>query len=82
MSKKLKINENFELAWAKQDVIYENRTYGLIKHKQYKIYSKFKTDKMDSGVCYIILSENNRFIGYDSSYFMDEVEYESAKYNL
>ncbi len=80
------MKKGVKYVWAKQNVV-ENRAfgstkYGVIEGKKYKVHSEFETDEVDSGHCYVILTENDKLTGYDSNYFITDVEYESKKYNI
>jgi len=72
--------------WAINTVV-ERRTksyvkQGIVKGKKYKVFSEFETDEMNSGLCYIVLTESNNLMPFDSKYFISDLEYESKKYNL
>lgn len=75
--------KKYEKVWALQNVMLKNHDkYGIIKGKPYNIYSKFESDDFGSGLCYVILAENDELVEYDSSYFITDLEYKSNKYNL
>lgn len=55
----------------------------LTKDNKYRLYSEFDTDAMLSGKCFVVLTDNNHFIGFDSGYFLEEYQWEAEKkYNL
>ena len=64
--------------WAR-----ENAPKELTKGKKYSLYAEFETGAMLSDMCFVVLTDNNQFIGFDSNYFMEEHEWvASNKYNL
>lgn len=80
------MKKDVKYVWAKQNVV-EDRTfgstkYGIIKGKRYEVHSEFETEEVASGLCYVVLTENNKLTGYDSDYFITDLEYEAKKYNL
>ena len=55
----------------------------LIEGQKYRLYSEFETGAMISGKCFVVLTDNNHFIGFDSGYFLEEYQWEAEKkYNL
>ncbi|MCF7866768.1 hypothetical protein K9L67_06005 [Candidatus Woesearchaeota archaeon] len=80
------VEKNVKYVWAKQNVV-EDRTFGstkfgIMKGKRYEVHSEFETDEVSSGLCYVVLTEYNKLTGYDSNYFITDLEYESNKYNI
>jgi len=80
------MKKNIKYVWA-IDTVVERRSknsvrHGIIKGKKYEVFSEFKTEEMNSGVCYIVLTESNNLIPFDSKYFITDLEYESKKYNI
>lgn len=47
----------------------------LTKGKKYRLYAEFPTGAMLSGKCFVVLTDNNHFIGFDSDYFIEEFEW-------
>ena len=75
--------KTYEKVWAKQNVMLKSHDkYGVIEGKSYDLYSKFESDEFNSGVCYVILAENNELVEYDSNYFITELEYKVNQYNV
>jgi hypothetical protein len=62
--KKVRANETFMEAGT--------TTIYIVVDKEYDVYSEFITEKMFSGICYVILGEDNQFHGLDANYF-DEI---------
>lgn len=55
----------------------------LTKGKKYRLYAEFETGAMLSGKCFVVLSNTNDFMGYDSNYFLEEFQWDATKkYNL
>lgn len=54
----------------------------LTKGKLYRLYAEFETGAMLSGKCFVVLTDDNHFIGLDSGYFIEEYEVDAKKYNL
>ena len=53
----------------------KNRQWDILVSagKTYEICSEFETDKMFSGVCYVVKTDIGTFQGFDSGYF-DEIK--------
>jgi len=80
------MKKDIKYVWAIETIV-ERRSkssvkHGIIKGKKYEVFSEFETDEMLSGLCYIILTESNNLMPFDSKYFITDLEYESKKYNL
>jgi hypothetical protein len=55
----------------------------IMEDRAYRLYAEFDTGAMISGKCYVILTDNNEFIGIDSEYFLEKYQWEAIKkYNL
>lgn len=83
--KKIEImEENF--VWAKEEVGCKScsgsKRDRILADKKYRLYAQFESDVVFSGVCYVVLTEQKQFVGFDSDYFISEAEYEASKYNI
>ena len=54
----------------------------LTKGQKYKLYAEFETGSMLSNRCFVVLTNNNHFIGFDSKYFEEEYQCDAKKYNI
>ncbi len=77
---------NEEYVWAKESVVCESWSGAIrdniLEGKKYKLYAKFKTSNMSSGLGYLVLTEGKQFVGFDSDYFMEIEEHVASRYNL
>ena len=75
-----------EYVWAKESVTCVSWSGAIrdniLKGEKYKLYAKFKSSIMSSGLGYLVLTREKQFVGFDSDYFMEIEEYEASKYNL
>ena len=80
------MNTNVKYVWAKENISenvgYANFSYGIVKGKKYEVFAEFDTDMVSSGHVYVILTENSKFVGYDSDYFISDMEHEIEAYNV
>ena len=55
---------------ANQTFIAEPYPYVLFSDGiEYELLAEFNTDKMFSGVCFVIETDNKQIVGFDSDYF-------------
>jgi hypothetical protein len=60
----------------------EDAPRDLTKGQKYKLYAEFETGAMISNRCFVVLTNNNHFIGFDSEYFVEEYQWDAKKYNI
>ena len=54
----------------------------LTKGRKYRLYAEFDSGVMISGKCFVVLTDQNHFIGFDVDYFLEEYQLDAKKYNL
>jgi hypothetical protein len=55
----------------------------LTEGRKYRLYAEFETGIMISGKCFIVLANNQQFMGFDSEYFLEDWQWDATKkYNL
>jgi len=70
------------IALENVDHISDNRKTLIIKNKEYRIYTSFKTEKMSSELGLVILCEDNEFHVIDSEYFISSKDNDVKKFKI
>ena len=60
----------------------DNTPRELTGGHKYRLYAEFESGVMISGKCFVVLTDQNHFIGFDADYFAEEYEWDAKKYNI
>lgn len=61
---------------------YQETNQSITKGKYYRVFAEFDTVECETGKCVVVLSDEDNFVGFDVSFFIDPSEYEGEKFGI
>ena len=68
--------------YANRYIYNDNGDINIIKDKKYLIYSEVEKEGFGNGIGYVVLSETNEFLVFDSLFFFTEKQRKARDFNL
>jgi len=68
--------------YANRDIYNEEGDTTITKGKKYMIYSEVEKEGFENGIGYVVLSDTDEFLVFDSLFFFTEKQMKAKDFNL